>query len=234
MTKKEKVLERIKNALKLQESSNSNEVGNAARMVAKLMQQYGISEEDVKNSEEDIEKISETFVTTKKHNFWATLGRYVADFCNCRSVYSRKYIEGKRTKIVKFFGHESDLLIAEYLFTFCVRYVEQQYTKAKKEFIAPDWYQSGDKTRWSNEFRYNCVAGIGSKLKEIKQSSFEENPQAGLVLQSRGKLVDQWVNTNLTIRTVGSTGYHHNAGGYSAGQSINIRSAVNGSQLRIG
>jgi len=232
--KKERILQRIQKALALQQSDNANEVAAAARMVAKLMSSYGISQSEIDAATMVEEEITEIVVEVKRQNFYATLGSAIAEFCSCKSAYSHRYNKGKQVKIIKFWGHESDLVIAEYFYTFCLRQIDIEYKAAKKTKVFPPWYQRGDKVRWGNEYRYNAVLGLRSKLREIRSEEKTLDPSGSLVVLDRAQKVAIWCKANTSVRFTKSTGYSHNSSGYNSGRNINIRSGINGKQRRIG
>lgn len=90
-------------------------------------------------------------------------------------------------------------------------------------------------------FAYSWVAGATDRIARARRAAVQEavdsNPGTALALQTRGTLVEEWLNARFNLRTASTrlSGGHPEAGraGYQAGQRANTGDRPIGSDRRL-
>ena len=228
--RKNKIIDRIKKAMKLAERGVGGEAENASRIVAKMMAEHNILEAELKErgeaSDDTIGKHRTKEVGTPQ--WQRNLMGVVARHCNCRFAYTK----GGGGVLV---GYSHDVAVAEYLYVIASREIAKRARSYVRVELDDEWYDMGDKRRMGNEFKVNAVSGFREKLAEIRRDQRAEwdtegNDQQFALVQSRKNEVAEYVkeNTNWSSGRH-STSYGHNSDGRAAGRSISIHQGLNGS-----
>lgn len=167
----------------------------------------------------------------------------IAEHCNCRSAYMNgarvKYDSDNKSRKAKqifyFYGHQSDVEVAQYLYDICERQIAAACKKYLKE-LSSYWYDSGDRRSLANNFKRSAVHGLSTKLVDMRGQEKEEQGEATYALViGRFRKVENWVDSNFTFGTGRAySDYNHNADGYEAGKNVDIRAGVTKKQKRIG
>lgn len=230
----EEAVAKVAKLLRLAQSDNPNEAALAAARAQELMDRFkieGITADFDPNAakpepEEPIVNFSEP-LEAKQSSTWLTriaLALAAANQC-------RVYKMAGKTCIV---GRPSDVQTVRYLYNFLKAEVNRLANRDGR----------GYSNVWKNNFRLGASDTIVQKIRasreELKRTMKSEadvsrNPNAimrletGLArIEARSKSVDQWINTNMRMKSYrashGQQDYGARAAGQKAGHEINLNS----------
>jgi len=233
-----KIIERIQKLMRLADGSEGNESETAMRMARRLMTEHAVTEQQLAESDrpsDPLVKMTVSFVKnelsideSKRRYRGQKTQQWKRDLAFSIAYYlDIKGAQSSGTNMFHFYGYQSDCEIAVYLYTV----VANQIDKAAKAYCkSPSWedrHKHG-KTLGA-EFRQSAVSGLRSKLREMKKTEPEENPDGFALMVSRKKQVDQWVSDNFTFgKGVARKGASHSSAGYKAGQRVRLNKGVSG------
>ena len=218
------IIEKIRKMVALSKGEG-NEAETAAKMALKWMLKYGISEDDIADSETETDKIVRKVVSCPATSWVRSLYNVIAQHCGCKFAYTT----GLSTGALYGFSHDTE--IAEYIFDIAYREIKKS-AKAYKSQL-PESYDRGTKIQKGNEFKYSAVLGLRDKLKAIRsdmESEFDAQNTDGdsyaVIMQTKAQELRRWLSANASFSRGRGRGYQNNAAGYTAGKSIRINRGV--------
>jgi len=238
------IVKKIQKLLALAKNQAGRPEGEtAAKMAHKLMTAHAVTMADLSFEEQqELDPLIHDPMEAKSGVWRRTLLYTIARHCNCRSAYrtgdSAKYCSdnksGKARQIFYFYGHQSDVEVAQYLYDVC----ERQIAAACKDYLAglsKYWYESGDRRSLANDFKRSAVDGLATKLVDMRmQEKREQTSETNAIVLSRFRKVDNWVDSNFEFGAGRSNAdYRHNIDGYNAGKRVDIRAGVTKKQRRL-
>ena len=230
-----KIIERIQKLMRLADGSEGNESETAMRMARRLMTEHAVTEHQLAESDrpsDPLVKMTVSFVKnelsideSKRRYRGQKTQQWKRDLAFSIAYYlDIKGAQSSGTNMFHFYGYQSDCEIAVYLYTV----VANQIDKAAKAYCkSPSWedrHKHG-KTLGA-EFRQSAVSGLRSKLREMKKTEPEENPDGFALMVSRKKQVDQWVSDNYSFGKTRHKSASHSSAGYKAGQRVRLNKGV--------
>ena len=208
---------------------SEQEAMSAIAMVGKLLQQYNLSMDEVYLKEEKFESLDiNTASKVRGGVYFAVAG--IAAFTNCKVWISRGF---KLT--YHFFGQESDLLMARYLYDLVVAAIETETAKFKK---SPAYKVSFHRKASSSSFVIGMGNRIGRRLFELKAENDREATQArggnnALVILKNNLVESAYRDLSLRLKkNYGNTTIRDSnaaRAGAAAGDRVNLSRPVNGS-----
>ncbi len=202
MTKKDKILEKLRKLMNLKESAkalgNYGEANAAAAGVTRLLMEYNLTEDDIP----DQEKINNPVIAeqipyrTKLEDgpWYRALASVVCQYnmAKCLIVFSRSNTRLQRTKI-QIVGRQKNVEVVIYLISFLANVFVQQGRKNYPEY-KHDCFWKLRRTplppgRYMRSFLVGCIAGLDDKFKEM-QNNLEESKLTSLVLSTSKEIDD--------------------------------------------
>ena len=232
-----KIIERIQKLLRLADGSEGNESEQAMRMARRLMTEHAVTEQQLAESDRPSDPLVKMTVSFVKNELsidpddrrWRgqKTQQWKRDLAFSIAYYlDIKGAQNSGTNIFNFYGYQSDCEIAVYMYTV----VCGQIDRAAKAYCKnPNWedrHKHG-KTLGA-EFRQSAVQGLRAKLREMKKTEPEENPEGFALMVSRKNQVDKWVADNYTFGTAKAKRANHSSAGYKAGQRVRLNKGVSG------
>ena len=231
-----KIIERIQKLMRLADGSEGNESETAMRMARRLMTEHAVTEQQLEESDrpsDPLVKMTVSFVKnelsideSKRRYRGQKTQQWKRDLAFVIAYYlDIKGAQSSGTNMFHFYGYQSDCEIAVYMYTV----VCSQIDKAAKAYCkSPSWE---DRHKYGKtlgaEFRESAVSGLRTKLREMKKTEPEENPDGFALMVSRKKQVDQWVADNFTFgKGVARKGASHSSAGYKAGKNVRLSRGV--------
>lgn len=181
----ENIILKIKKLLALSKSSNQNEAQNAMLKAQKLLIKYKLSLQEIESY--SIEKIKiEDFKTNQKFrgkSWKGNLAQVIADNFGCFLYYNTGSYKVHR---VCFYGKEEDVVIANIMFEYAVKWINLEGNKLVKRMKQDKRRKHFDGIK--NDYALGFIAG----LKERFKSQIKENESWGLVLQKDQVVIDSY------------------------------------------
>lgn len=197
-TKIESIRKKISALLRKNEESGAGETeANAAMTMAqKLMQEHGVTMEDIKTQERKSDDFSEKKINEGRKNLHEVdlygITSAIATFTDT-TAFKRK-IRGQDASLV-FFGYNADVELAEYIREVCKRAMETEW----KQFVA-----NNDLTGHKRAHRKNFMIGmsdrIAKRLRTLKESHTESTTGTELVVLKNQLVVQALNERNVNIR----------------------------------
>lgn len=214
----DKIKSKIKKLLAMSESTSPNEAAIAARQAKAMMDNYKLSRaecEDVVISAEDYVTVEVTEMGRRFPKWKSILGPAVARYTStlCKAKGFRPY-----AKMV-FQGHREDLMLAEYLYTYLVRSIDNAVKTHKitgRSFIA--------------SFRYGMASEISRKLRDMRQEEKTEQTMSQALVRVETQKEAMLRKVFGVARYSACSTNASDRGGYAlgavVGSKVGIRSAV--------
>jgi len=204
---------------------NINEIAVANKKMKELMDKYGISLSEIKNSVAPEKLVFETSfqVTAFRPRLWVGyLQSNIGDFYECKCIMSRKRSTGC---VCCFIGFDLDANIAKNMFEKLYTQIHQAGLKATE---IPNEIRRQTRV---NDFCMGCVTTIMSRLDEIKaEKEFQQTREALVVVKK--EVIDKTVKDlypNLRESSGSQATFGHSDDYYSGreyGKSIEIHKGI--------
>ncbi len=232
---RDQAIDKIKKCLRLGKSSNQHEAAAALRQASKLMQQFQLSDEDVRGHQAS--HASANAGAGCNPPLWETrLANIVAGAFGCEVIFSSKPVTrttaggwcvhtGKHKGEWWFVGCDGAEQVAQYAFTVLVRHAR----RARAEHIAQRLKRCGPRSRTERAdlFCLAWVAAVRGKLEAF--AGRESNTRAiKAYVQSKGwrlSAVSVAPRSALSPRTFGDW-----SAGNAAGASVDLNHPINGGE----
>lgn len=172
---KKDIIDKIKKCFALGKSSNKNEAAAAIEKARKLMDEYQLTEDDIKLAEVSTSN-SKTSSGAKLPAWVSELIACVARAFNCKSAYGQDYDPVKYTPYgsVEFIGIGISPELAK--FTFDVLY--RQLCEARKEFIRKHVATTTSKKRKTERADLFCLAWTATVRKKVEEFAKKDTPES--------------------------------------------------------
>lgn len=237
-----KIVDRIRKLLALAEGSEGHEAEAAAGMARRLMREHAVSMESVEASSRPEDPFVDVRVAfdgirlsrdPRKVNYFSRtpwwkreLASAVGRYLDLRNSYSRG------TNIWRFYGYQSDVEVAIYLYEICARQINDACKAHLAELKSSRYYWDRGMSRTAaTEFRQSAVGGLRSKFLELRRTERQEDPTGYALMINRKSAVDRWVDENFSFGS--SKGWGGNAGhsqaGWTAGRNVRLNAGVSSS-----
>jgi len=226
------IIAKIEKLLRLSQDQDGTPEGEtAARLASKMMAAHAIEMASIDLTKDVEHDPMEKQDMKVRVSVWRrSLASVLGEHCNCTVAYSS--IKGIG-QFISMYGHRTDIELLKYLYDICERQIEGE---ARRYVNNLDLHWRGGKKMLGNNFRRSAVAGLRTKLEEIRKDTQAENAEGFALVRSRKQKVDEWVNENYSFRSGNSGSYSHNSAGYSAGRNVSLSAGVgsSGSRKQIG
>jgi hypothetical protein len=201
----------------------------AMAVVGKLLQEYNLSMDMVDLRDEACEKLVIQSDSKQKGGvYWALMA--VAKFTDCK-VWSTRGYNGLS---YSFFGQETDLLMAKYLYELINGSIKFETKKFKQ---TPEYKNSQSAKGASSAFAIGMGSRIGNRLNQMKRENEQETTAsrggntALIVLKSK-LVTEEFAKMNMNLKknyakTSIKDGAAYNSGA-AAGDRVNLSRPVNG------
>jgi hypothetical protein len=203
------------------------EAMSAMTVVGKLLQEYNLSMDMVDLHDEACTKLEIQANTKQNSGVYYALAA-IAKFTDCK-VWSTKSSD----LTYSFFGQESDLLMAKYLYDLVNGSIKFETKQFKK---TPEYKNARTAKGASSAFAMGMGARIGKRLTQMKIESEQEatasrgGNTALIVLKSK-LVTEEFAKMKLHLSKAGKTSVRDTASYYSgaaAGDRVNLSRPVNG------
>lgn len=227
----QKIVEKIRKMLLLAaDQAGTNEGDTAATLARKLMLEHGIAEVSLEVGGTQADPNVKVAFDCGANLAWRfMLIGQVALHCD---VYSTRM---SGTTRITFWGRESGVEVATYLFTVLSRAIiaesDAHLAKMKRNGTWDECSESF-KSAWRGRFCNSAVNALGHRLTAIRKAAAVVNATGNAIVMVRRNEAESWAReeiagTGRTLRKA-SMSYHHNEAGYAAGQRIPIGTALGG------
>lgn len=219
MDDKEKILGKIKKCLALAKSSNPNEAAAALRQAQKLMQQHGLTDEDIALSDVN-EKPFKAGNAETPPQWLAMLISTVATAFGVRPVFSSGMSGWQSSKVI-FIGVGSQPEIAGYAYEVLYRQVKKDRSEHVKQ--QSNRCKPATKTRRGDLFAEAWVQGVSQTVTTFAMPE-QHKELIGKYMQTRHKNLN-----TLKPRTAEAKGndYQSQSEGYRAGKAASLNRGMN-------
>lgn len=219
---RDQAIRKVLACLRLAGSSNPNEAAAALRQARKLMQQYGLSEDDAAAAE-----IREAESPTRCRGAQLPrslmfLASIISDGYRCEVVIHRTpgfaWFATKAATVVRFYGANADAQVAAYAFTVLRRQLEADKASHTKRIR-----KRANKERRGEEFAIGWVRAVAALFPQEALPEGREQAIALAIQQRCG------ATTKAEGREVGKNGratYADRAAGYAAGKGAQLNSGL--------
>lgn len=231
-SKKQKLLNKIKNLLDLAEKNSSvGEAETAAKKAQALIMKYNIEEAELREGEEPtIEEYRYPVYKMQKKNegkWIRKLFYIIAHFNFCDVVYGKDWVNGEgHVDIVYLIGDQNNVELVKYIVLQLVPKFRASFKIEWKKYDGPDSYHV-----FRRNFFKGVNAGIYSKL-HAQQQEFAEDGSTAIVLSKNKDMLDKFIKNkypNLgTARQTQATSIDGYAQGREAGKKANINAGIRG------
>lgn len=210
------------------------EAMSAMEVVGKLLQEYNLSMDMVDLRDETCEKLEINAESKQKGGiYWAMAA--IAKFTDCKVWTSRS-----RTGLTYcFFGQETDLLMAKYLYDLINGSIKFETKKFKQ---TPEYKNSYSAKGASSAFAIGMGSRIGDRLVQMKHDSEQETTVArggntSLIVLKSKLVTEEFAKMNMNFKkNYASTSIKDDAAynsGSAAGDRVNLSRPVNGPNHQV-
>jgi len=207
------------------------EAATAAALAQKLITEHRLSMADLDDSEtEEIEHTTvEGFASARTSTWKNTVASGIAKANDCRLyIHTSHSFGGKRKRIYKIVGRNSDIEIVNYMFTTVSREIERL---CKIEMAV----QNGHGKTWANSFKNGAASAVVTKLQAARQEAKDAGSSTAIVrLDNRMAPVNDWLEKNIGTLAQRKSPINVNksawSSGYAAGKNITTNTGLTGSK----
>lgn len=234
-----RILEKIRKCFALAGSNNPHEAAQAIKQAYALMKKHGIDE-----CIADIGEIKQgenmSYSNTKSSSAWLdyllAIIQRVFDITAIGTVSQShtKQWNKKTNNRIKLIGHPSDIMIAEYAWTYLSRILK----KNRAEYIKslPDYMPSGKKTSKGDIYAMGWCAGIRAELKTLCRTMDEDEyltkreNNLKYLAALHGKLEESEPAKEIPLNNLGKMEIDAFYSGAKKAENVKISRAVNAGQ----
>jgi hypothetical protein len=174
MSEKEKILEKIKKCFALSKSANPHEAAVALKQAHALIKKHNIDNQIVDLCEMTSGNYLHAAKLKKLPVYLNKLLQIISSvFLVDAVIFSDRNVENKFNKTIKFYGHESDIMIAEYAWIT----LSKQLIQNRKSFInkyTDKQIKNATKTKRANIYAIGWVSGIYEEIKDLRRDISSE------------------------------------------------------------
>ena len=202
----DKIISKINKLLALTSSSNEHESAKAAEMAFKLMEQNGISKQDLDtaNLQEELGPIDEQLTDAKSQLMpWEKyLASIIAKYFDCVS-YTQRKIHPSYTRwlyAMGFVGHEANRITAITMYEWLRKAI---------------WKEANQKFKGNGAYcRSYCIGVVNGISEKYGANKKQEQQEAGLVIYDE---VQNWIKNNMNMKKASSRAPSVCSGAYASG-----------------
>lgn len=181
----EDIILKIQKLLALSKSSNENEAQNAMLKAQKLLIKYKLSMQDIENYSS--EKINiEEFKTEQRFRGKSWKGNLASIIANNFGCFLYYKTGNRKVHTVCFYGKEEDVIIANIMFEYAVKWINLEGNKLVKRI------KQDKRRKYFDGIKNDYALGFISGLEERFRSQIKENEEWGLVLQKDQVVIDSF------------------------------------------
>jgi len=223
---KDKILDKIKKCLALSASSNEHEAKAALRQAQKLMEQHGITAQDVQAADAE-ERLVKAGATKTPARWEAYLAARVCVAFGCRSIFQRGLFG--RSASWCFIGCVPNTEIAEYAFKVLLR----QCRRARKDYISKRLRRCkpANKTRRADVFCESWVSAV-TELIQAFAATPEQQRAIEAYMQKHHPNLQSLKSRSRTGDKLTSRDYSDCIAGHEAGRKAELHRGVNGTERK--
>lgn len=207
--------------------ATENEAMAAMRIAQKLMDEHGVTMEDIlQNNSAANDFIREVMRTGRKnlHEVDLYCAVAIAEFCDVRVWQNKEYSGSKKLGVtVQFFGYVADVELAKYLREMIFRAMEWEWAKYSNSVN-----NVGHKRSVRKSFLVGMAGRLSQRLRELKVESRNTGNQ--LIVLKNQMVTQAWaeqVNINLKKTNAPKTVTVKDGAAYAAGQGAGDRVSLN-------
>ena len=216
---------RIRKLLDLAHDQEGTPEGTAAaRLARQMMLRHAIDLEgldhETRRQRDPVDRLE---VDLGGRELWRRrLSASVGHHANCTVAWPER---GGRAV---YFGHRSDLLIAEYLTVVLSRQVEESRAGFAQDLETDeDGAFTPDSRRLLRDYCHSAITAIEGRLKHFAAQVDGELPEATALIRSRGDEVERWLKERgIKFRKAAPSPYRYHHEGYQAGHAIPLHEGV--------
>lgn len=182
---KDEIIIKINKLLALSKSSNENEAQNAMLKAQMLLAKYKLSMKEVESYSNKNIKI-EDFKTKEKFrgkSWKSNLAKVIADNFGCFLYYNTGNYKVHR---VCFYGKEEDVIIANIMFEYAVKWINLEGNKLVKRM------KQDRRRKYFDGIKNDYALGFIAGLKERFRKQITENKEWGLILQKDQVVIESY------------------------------------------
>lgn len=221
----EKIRKKIASLLEktAQNGATEDEATAAMKVATKLMEEYGITLEEIKKSKK--EDFAFAVFNEGRRNLHEVdlygVSKEIANFTDTE-VYSAKNC-GKVE--VVFFGYEKDTILGEYLRDVCRMAMEAEWKKYSKNNVL-----KGHKRSHRKNFLIGMSDRITERLREIKNQHVQETTGTELVVAKSQAVNNALRENNIVVKAKSRKTYYDKdetfSAGKNAGNNVNLGNPI--------
>lgn len=197
------------------EAATEAEALAAMDMAAKLMSQYGVTLDDIKNRESSSDEFSEDywFRGTNLPAFAKLMATGVAKYTDTKVWVQNKYYRdvGYR-KVIAFLGYKVDVELANYIMDVCNRAAEYEWKKYAVTL------PTGMRARARRDFQLGMASRLGQRLRELKTEQTSKATGRELVVVKYQLVEREFAKKNMRLGK-GTRMSYRNDSSFNAGKS---------------
>lgn len=220
------IRKKITALLKKNEENGSTEDEAIAAMAfaKKLMEEHGITLDDIKNNNEAATDFDEKTVTDSRKNLHEVdLYGILVNIAKFTDTHTH-IVRGKNGANVYFFGYRSDIELAEYLREVCKRALETEWTK----YVQNNYIQ-GHKRTARKSFMIGMSVRVSQRLKDMKEEYINETTGTELVVLKNQLVTKAFADKNMKLKSANRTTFrkdnNYNSG-YKAGDNVQLSKSM--------
>lgn len=226
------IIAKIEKMMRLARSVEGTPEGEtAAAIAAKWMRAHAIEMAELDLDRlADVDPLTEKGVRVAKSVWRRNLFHALALHCSCRVLYNSH--RGGKGQRITIYGHKSDVEVVEYLYVICERQISRDATAYVKGLES--WRPV---RRMGNNYRRSAVAGLASKLREMRKGAADTDAKGTALVVQRDQRVEDWFEDTNDYTAGRRSDYNHNRDGYAAGLAVDLAGGVGSSgqqTLRLG
>ena len=224
-TKIESIRKKISELLKKNEESGTTEFEATAAMTMaqKLMDEHGVTMDQIKNQERNQDDFSEKKIKEGRKNLHEVdlygISAAIAHFTDT-TVFKRK-VRGEDATIV-FFGYNADVELSEYIREICKRAMETEW----KKFVV-NTQLTGHKRGHRKNFMIGMSDRISTRLRDMKQDHTQSTTGTDLIVLKNQLVVQALTEHNVNIRKNNRKVTYNEGAAFDAGQDAGDRVKFN-------
>lgn len=235
--KKEKILRQIKNLLDLADDQNSlAEAETAAKKAQYLIMKYNVEEAEIAGGQQaSVEESTYPLWKIEKAQeakWIPNLFHSIAKFNFCTVLTGKKWVEGKRRKVLYILGESHNVEMVRYLGEQLVHRIRSIRKKSWESYQGDEGYHM-----YLRGFMKGAAYGIHEQLKS-NQEEFATDESTAIIISKKNQIIEDYLAEHYpNLKSGRSSGTRSNSGfrdGVKTGKNLNINGGLtgkNGSRL---
>jgi hypothetical protein len=158
---------------------SEEEAMTAAAMVGNLLAQYNLTMNEVDVRDAACITLAIDSGSKKRDALWAVAFN-IGVFCGCKVWFQSVHRGSSKNAVYKYFGHESDVLMAEYLFKVILTSIDTEWRQFK---TTPTYLAARNARTATSSFKLGMARRIGSRLYTMHMEAEDARREAEQALR---------------------------------------------------